>query len=262
MKDVDASIGIVTWKSRELLKGCLDSIFNSEWDYTHELIVVDNCSSDGTVEMLGQEYPHVRLFENSVNEGVAPARNRIFRESRGRYVIILDVDTLVLPRSLDILVDAMDSHPEVAVGGPKLIYGDGRLQLSCRPFPSPLNIVIEGTFLRDYFPNSSYVKGYTMQDWSHDHLRGVDWMYGAALIVRKASLPRIGCFDQKFFYLYEDVDFCFRAKAKGYKVLYIPEAVIVHFLRRERKGVFHSQIKVHIRSILRYLFKDYYGVLK
>lgn len=262
IKNVDASIGIVTWKSKELLRGCLDSIVNNEWNYVYETIVVDNCSGDGSLEMVREAYPHVRVFENTRNEGVAPARNRVLREGAGRYIVLLDVDTLVLPKSLDVLVKTMDQHREVAIGGPKLIYRDGRLQLSCRPYPSPLNIVIEGTFLRDYFPNSRFVKGYTMEDWDHHELREVDWMYGAALIVRKGVLPEIGCFDESFFYLYEDVDFCFRAKKSGYSVMYIPEAVIVHFLERERKGIFHSRIADHMKSILLYLSKDYYGVLK
>lgn len=262
MESVDATIGIVTWKSKDLLKGCLDSVFNEEWRYAYETIVVDNGSCDGTAEMVEGAYPHVKLLQNNRNEGVAPARNRILKEAKSRYVIVLDVDTLVLPKSLDVLVRTMDRHSEVAIGGPKLIYREGQLQLSCRPFPSLPNIALEGTFLRDYFPNSRFVKKYTMEDWDHNELREVDWMYGAALIVRKAVLADMGYFDERFFYLYEDVDFCFRAKACGYKVLYIPEAVIVHFLQRERKGIFHPQIKEHVRSISRYLLKNYYGIIQ
>jgi GT2 family glycosyltransferase len=155
----------------------------------------------------------------------------------------------------------MDQHPEVAISGPKLLYGDGTLQLSCRPFPSPLNILIEGTFLRDYFPNSRFVKGYTMEEWDHTELREVDWLYGACLIIRHSALERLGYFDDRFFYLYEDIDLCFRAKKLGMNVLYIPQAEVIHYLERERKSIFHPRIMVHIRSILLYLRKDYYGEL-
>jgi GT2 family glycosyltransferase len=171
------------------------------------------------------------------------------------------VDTYVFPESLKTLVEVMDRHPEVAIGGPKLLYGDGSLQLSCRPFPSPLNILIEGTFLRDYFPGSRYVKDYTMQDWNHAGLREVDWMYGACLIIRRSVIDRLGAFDEGFFYLYEDIDLCFRAKKLGMKILYIPQAEVTHYLEREQKSVFHPRIVNHIRSILRYLIKNYYGDL-
>jgi len=171
------------------------------------------------------------------------------------------VDTCVLPGSISTLVKVMDQHPGAAIGGPKLVYGDGRLQLSCRPFPSVFNAAIEGTFLKDWFPSSRFVKEYTMEDWDHGEMREVDWMYGACLIIRRDSFDKIGLFDEKFFYLYEEVDFCFRAKKQGFKVIYIPEATVVHFLERERKGILHPKIRIHVKSILRYLMKDRYGLL-
>jgi len=192
-----------------------------------------------------------------VNRGVSPSRNQILHKAEGRYLIYLDVDTQVLAGSLRTLVQVMDEHPDAAIGGPKLLYGDRSLQLSCRPFPSPLNIVLEGTFLRDYFPKSRFVKAYTMEEWDHAVLREVDWMYGACLILRRSILDRLGPFDEGFFYLYEDVDLCFRAKRLGMKVLYIPQAEVIHFLERERKTLFHRRIRDHIKSIIRYLAKDY-----
>jgi GT2 family glycosyltransferase len=255
-----ASIGILTYHSRDLLKGLLESIFRERWKYSYEIIVVDNASSDDAVAMVESTWPSVRLVKNPVNRGVAPARNQIFRMSEREFVIILDVDTEVHPGSLDALVDSMREHPDAGIVGPKLVYGDGRLQLSCRPFPSPLNIAIEGTFLRDWFPRSRFVKDYTLEDWDHAQLREVDWMYGAAFIVRRTILDRVGLFDEAFFYLYEDIDLCFRVRKSGIKILYDPRAVVTHFLPRERKGVFHNRIGVHCRSIARYLLKDYYGL--
>jgi GT2 family glycosyltransferase len=114
----------------------------------------------------------------------------------------------------------MRKHPEAGIAGPKLVYGDGRLQHSCRPFPSPWNIAIEGTFLRDWFPRSRFVREYTLEDWDHGELREVDWMYGAAWILRKKVLDHVGHFDEGFFYLYEDIDLCFRVKKHGFKILY------------------------------------------
>lgn len=261
MEQIDSTIGIITWNSKELLKGCLNSIYGNHCHSSIEVVVVDNDSGDGTKEMLKQNYPQVTLVENSQNLGVAPARNQIIEKARGRYIIFLDVDTKLEPNAIDVLIKKMDENPDASIGGPKLIYGNGTLQLSCRPFPSPMNIFIEGTFLRDYFPNSRFVKKYTLEDWNHSDTREVDWMYGACLIVRRKSLEKIGFFDEHFFYLYEDIDFCFRAKKLGMKVIYFPQATVIHYLERERKSVFHRKIIIHIKSISRYLLKDYYGLI-
>jgi GT2 family glycosyltransferase len=255
-----ATIGILTWRSRDLLKGLLESIRRNRWEYSYEIVVVDNNSEDDTISMIEKDWPSVRLVRNPVNRGVAPARNQIFRMSEREFVIILDVDTEVHAGSLDALVRTMRAHPDAGIAGPKLVYGDGRLQHSCRPFPSPWNIAIEGAFLRDWFPRSRFVKEYTMEDWDHGELREVDWMYGAALIIRKSVLDQVGHFDEGFFYLYEDIDLCFRVKKSGIKILYDPQAVVTHFLPRERKGIFHERFRIHCRSILRYLLKDYYGL--
>lgn len=260
---VDVTFGIITWKAKTLLRELLDSIQTNVDGINSETIVLDNHSGDGTIEMVEDKYHWVRLIKNSNNIGVAPARNCILRLARGKYIILLDVDTKLLPGgAVKTLVDIMDSHQDIAIGGPQLVYKDGSLQLSCRPFPSLFNIALEGTFLRDYFPNSSYVKEYTMEDWDHNEMREVDWMYGACLIIRKESLKTIGFFDEKFFYLYEDVDLCFRAKKSGFKVMYIPQATVVHYLERERKGIFHPRIGSHMKSIFRYLIKDGYGLLR
>jgi hypothetical protein len=255
-----ATIGILTWRSRDLLKGLLESIRRHPWEYSYEIVVVDNDSGDDTISMIEKDWPSVRLVRNPVNRGVAPARNQIFRMSEREFVIILDVDTEVHAGSLDALVRTMKEHPDAGIAGPKLVYGDGRLQHSCRPFPSPWNIAIEGAFLRDWFPQSRFVKEYTMEDWDHGELREVDWMYGAALIIRKSVLDQVGHFDEGFFYLYEDIDLCFRVKKSGIKILYDPRAVVTHFLPRERKGIFHERFRIHCRSILRYLLKDYCGL--
>jgi len=259
---MDITIGIITWNARELLRQLLDSVFLSIQSVSFEVVVVDNGSSDGTLEMLRESYPEVVRVENPENRGVAPARNQLMRASRGRYILSLDVDTTLYPNgAVETLVSVMDRHPEAAIGGPKLVYKDGSLQLSCRPFPSPLNILLEGTSLKKYVPGSRFVRDYTLEDWDHGSLREVDWMYGAALVIRTSLLPTIGSLDEGFFYLYEDIDLCFQARRKGYKVLYIPEAVICHHLEREERPLFAKTLRIHLRSIRRYLLKDYVRLL-
>lgn len=258
--DVDVTIGIVTWNARPLLEQLLESIYENVRGVQYEVLIVDNGSQDGTVVFLEKRFPAAGLIKNPVNEGVAPARNRILKAARGRYILSLDVDTTIYQGAVETLVSVMDANPRVAVGGPKLVYKNGSLQLSCRPFPNPLNIALEGTFLKRYFPGSRFVKDYTMEEWDHAEQRDVDWMYGACLIIRKDALAEIGLFDEKFFYLYEDIDFCYRAKKCGWRVRYIPEAVICHHLEREERSIFNRTIFIHVRSIVRYLSLDYFGL--
>lgn len=255
---MDVTIGIITWNARDLLEQLLNSIYECIENVKYEVVVVDNGSVDGTREMLRERYPDVVLLENATNRGVAPARNQLLRRATGRYIFSLDVDTTLLPnRAVETLVSTMDEHPEAAIAGPKLVYKDGSLQLSCRPFPSPMNILLEGTFLKRYFSESRFVKNYTLEDWDHSCLRNVDWMYGAALLIRASVLEEIGFFDESFFYLYEDIDFCFRARRRGYKVLYVPEATVCHHLEREERSILSRTLWIHLRSIRRYLLKDY-----
>lgn len=259
---MDITIGIITWNARPLLEQLLDSVALSVQGVRFEVVVVDNGSSDGTLEMLDEQYRDVILIKNPRNLGVAPARNQLLRKARGRYILSLDVDTTLYPNgAVETLVEVMDRHPEAAIGGPKLVYKDGSLQLSCRPFPSPLNILLEGTFLKKVFPDSRFVKGYTLEDWDHAGLREVDWMYGAALVIRSSALAEIGYLDEAFFYLYEDIDLCFQARKRGHKVLYIPDAVICHHLEREERPLFSKTLRIHLRSIRRYLWKDYLNML-
>jgi len=254
---MDLTIGISTWNQKALLEQLLDSIYGSIKEVTFEIVVVANGSKDGTVEMVRERYPDVALTVFEENIGIGGARKHILSQGTGRYILSLDVDTTLYPNgAVETLVATMDNHPNAAIAGPKLVYKDGSLQLSCRPFPSPLNILIEGTFLRKYFSNSRFVKDYTMEDWDHSQLREVDWMYGAALIIRRSLLDAV-VYDPNFRHKYEDVDHCFQARKAGYKVLYVPEAVICHHLEVENNFSFSKSLLDHMHSMARYLTKDY-----
>ncbi len=254
---MDLAICISTWNQKALLEQLLDSIYESVKNVSFNIMVVANGSQDGTVEMVREKYPEVNLTVFKENIGIGGARKHLLENARGRYILSLDVDTTLFPNgAVETLVATMDKHPDAAIGGPKLVYKNNSLQLSCRPFPSPLNIVMEGTFLRKYFSNSRFVKEYTMEDWDHDSLREVDWMYGAALIIRTSLLDKV-VYDPNFRHKYEDMDHCFQARKAGYKVLYIAEALICHHLEVENKFDFSKALVDHIRSMTRYLVKDY-----
>lgn len=236
----------------------LDSLVSRSWRYRYRWVVVDNGSRDGSPDEIIRRFPAVHLIRNRQNLGVA-ARNQILQAADGRYVCFLDADTRMVETALDTLVQTMDGRPEIALAGPKLVYEDGRLQLSCRSFPSFFHILCEGTPLRKLFGRTAFVRAYTMEDWHHGEDREVDWVYGACLICRREVLEALRGFDPAFRFKYEDVDLCFRAKEAGLKTFYIPQATVVHFLHGEQKGFWHPLLLTHIRSATRYLLKDYYG---
>jgi len=255
----DLTIGIATWNAVELLKNCLTSIVETVKDLSYDVVVVDNGSRDGTSELMREKFPDFTYIRNEVNEGVAKARNRCLSGANSRYVILLDVDTIVWPDSFKILVEVMDRYPKVGVGGPKLLNPDGSIQLSCRTFQTPLTILFRGTFLGKFFPNSRFVKKHLMADWDHNEMRSADWMLGACHIIRQETLKDIGKLDDGFFYLYEDVEFCWRARKKGWDVLYIPESQITHIYQRQSASGLNRMTLKHVRSICRFLRIRYVG---
>ena len=255
----DLTIGIATWNGADLLRDCLISIVKNVTGVTYNVVVVDNGSIDETPDIMRTEYPDFTYIRNQENEGVAKARNKCLDIVDSRYVILLDVDTIIHPKAFEILVETMDRHPGVGIGGPKLLNPDGSLQLSCRTFQTPFTILFRGTFIGKQFPRSPFVKDHLMVDWNHDELRLVDWMMGACHIIRREALTDIGKLDDGFFYLYEDVEYCWRAKKKGWDVLYIPESQITHIYQRKSAAGLNSMTYKHFRSIFRFLTIRYLG---
>lgn len=248
----DVTIGLLCYRDRQLIDDLLSSIERSQQRYRYEFLLSDNGSSDGTREMVREKYPYVKILENNQNLGVATGRNRLFWNSRARYTMILDSDTLVHEGAIDILVDTMDARPDAAIVAPRLVYRDGSLQLSCRPFPRFVDTLVEGTPCRRYLNWTGIPARADMRNVAHDELMQVDCVYGAAMLIRNSVLQQIGGFDEGYFYEYEDYDLCFRCKQAGYEVWYEPAAVVTHFYEREERGVFHPQLKNHLRSILRF----------
>jgi GT2 family glycosyltransferase len=248
----DVTIGLLCYRDKQLIDDLLTSIERSHQRYRYEFLLSDNGSTDGTREMVRQKYPYVKILENNQNLGVATGRNRLFWNSNARYTMILDSDTLVHEGTIDILVDTMDARPNAAIVAPRLVYRDGTLQLSCRPFPRFRDTLVEGTSYRSYLDWTGLPARADMRNVSHDELMQVDCIYGAAMLIRNSVLQQVGGFDEGYFYEYEDYDLCFRCKQAGYEVWYEPAAVVTHFYEREERGVFHPQLRNHLRSILRF----------
>ncbi len=226
---VDLSIIILSYKSKKHLEVLLPSIFDSaeiSFDHTArkyfaEVIVVDNDSQDGTLEDLKSANLPVTLIHN-INNGFSKGNNLGIKKSSGRYILLLNPDTKVLPDTLVTMLDFMETHPEVGISGCKLIKGNGKLDLACRRrFPNPATS-FKRLFLKD---NSDY--NYTNIDENTE--MEVDSVVGAFLLIRKTVINKIGLLDEDFFMYGEDLDWCWRCKEGGFKVWYYPKTFIYHY---------------------------------
>lgn len=226
--NVKLSIVILCWNDLKVIGDCLKSIFATTRRTELEVIVSDNGSTDGSIEFIRREFPQVRLIENSVNLRFAKGNNVGIQASHGEYVLILNPDTIIHDGTLDRLVDYADEHAEAGAFGCRVLYSDGSFQPCIRPLPSVrsewcmalhLNVLAR---LSDWFHPGIYV------GWTGDKERTVGWLAGCFILVRGELLKRLGGFDERFFYYYEDTDLCQRIWNAGAKILYTPHVSITH----------------------------------
>ncbi|HVG00393.1 MAG TPA: glycosyltransferase, partial [Chloroflexia bacterium] len=225
------SIVILSWNVADLLAGCLRSLSGAsgEWWARSEVIVVDNASSDGSAEMVRRDFPGVRLVALPANLGFSRGNNLGIRAARGRYILLLNPDTVAHPRSIATLVEYMEAHPEVGITGPRLLNPDGTLQPSRRRFPTPLTALVESTPLQRWFENSRLLRDFYMLDRPDGKPQEVGWLSGAALMCRHETLEQAGAFDPGYFMFSEEVDLCRRVSDAGWSVVYVPHAEVTHY---------------------------------
>ena len=252
---VKASIVILTWNSQEVVEACFSALQKGLTAFPFEVIVVDNGSHDQTRAILQDRYPWVQVLPNCMNRGVAPARNQGLRVARGEYVILLDDDTIVQPGAFDRLLAYMDAHQEVGLCGPKLIDGEGGCQLSCRLFPTVSDKIARRLSLSVIRARRRAVE---MADWDHATIREVDYVIGACQVIRRAALSKVGFLDERIFYGPEDVDLCLRLQKTGWRIVYNPEAVVIHQERRVTRVFFSFLTYQHLRGLLYYFWKHGY----
>jgi GT2 family glycosyltransferase len=225
---MNLSIVIICWNDLKTIQGCLDSIYQNTHTTAFEVIVSDNGSTDRSVEFIREHYPQVRVIENGTNLRFAKANNVGIRVSQGKYVLILNPDTIIHDGALDKLVAFADEHPEAGAFGCKVLNPDGSYQESARPFPTLRGEWIAALFLRPLTYFSDWFISDTYTGWKGDTERAVDWLSGCSLFVRREVLQRISGFDDQFFYYYEDVDLCRRISQAGYTILFTPKMSITH----------------------------------
>jgi hypothetical protein len=225
---LDISIIIISWNTAGLLKDCLDSILRSPAACEREIIVVDNASHDGSPEMVETDFPSVKLIRNPENYGFAKANNIGIKAAAGKYVCLANSDTLIRDDCLDKLCAYLDSHPDIAVLGPKLLWTDLTLQWSCRKFPTLWNTLCPALGLTRLFPRAACFSGEHMGYFKHDRVIEADALVGAFLMVRQAAIDAIGLMDENYFFYCEEIDWCKRFKNAGWKVVFFPDAQVVH----------------------------------
>jgi len=235
---VDLTVSIVNTNNRELLRGCLRSVFESTDRISLEVYVVDNASDDGSIQMVNAKFPQVKLIENKRRLGFAENHNQVLWKSQGRYVCILNEDTLIHPNALEKMVDFMDKHHDVGAIGPQVLNDDGiTVQLECaRDFPTLWTEFCRITALSKLFPQSKFLGGVLMSYWDHGDTREVDCLLGACMIVRREILNEVGLLDEQFFMYGEDVDWPYRIKKQGWKICFLAEARILHYGGQSKKG--------------------------
>ncbi|MBU4315431.1 glycosyltransferase family 2 protein [Patescibacteria group bacterium] len=259
--NIDLSIIIVHTYEKHLIRQTLNSISRSAPRISVEIIVVDNNPKAGFGELVKAEYPHVCHVPLERNVGFGSAMNIGIKASHGRYVLIFNPDIVVLPDSLETLASFMDENPDVGMCGPQLSNPDGSLQYSCYRCPTLLIPAYRRTFLGKLSFGKQAVEQYLMMDEDHHEEMEVDSLIGAAIFARRDALNEVGLFDERFFMYYEDNDLCRRFWENGHKVVYYPQAKMIHYHRRASADggllsqLFNRFAWIQIASAIKFFYK-------
>jgi GT2 family glycosyltransferase len=226
---MDVSIIVVAWNVRELLGNCLRSVYQETRGIEFEVIYVDNGSVDGSLEMVRQEFPQVRIIANKDNKGFIRANNQAIEVANGRYVLLLNSDTIVLENAIAKTLGFADQHPEAAVVGCRVLNPDRTLQESCFRFYSTLNMLLDVSWLSRAFPRNKLFGRKIYGGWDYDTVREVDVVVGCFSLVRMAAIRQVGVMDERFFVYGDDIDWCYRFVKAGWKVQFTPAGQIIHY---------------------------------
>lgn len=231
MKEIDLSIIVLSFNTKELLWECLVSIReNAPSDLNLEVIVVDNASIDGSADAVRSEFPKITLIANKENVGYTKGNNMAIKKAKGRYVLFLNADTVVHKNTLEAMVDFMDAYRDAGTATCRVELPNGKLDDSChRGFPTPWRAFCHFFGFSRIFPRSRIFAGYSMgwKDLSKTHR--IDSCSGAFMIVRRIAGEAISWWDEDFFWYGDDLDFCYRLKEKNWKVYFVPTVKILHY---------------------------------
>jgi hypothetical protein len=254
---MDVSVIIVNWNTKDLLRDCVASIYHHWKHICHEVIVIDNASSDGSSEMLKNEFRNVRLIQNTDNQGFVTANNQGALVAGGRYLLLLNSDTKVLNGEANKIINYMDQHPEVGIAGGKVLNADYSAQNSFRRFPHPLGAFFRHTTRLVVGFSTPFHKKFQLEHIDKYRIAEVDWVTGAYMFIRKEVLKNEKPFDDDIDMYYEDTLLCHTASQRGYRIVFLPYAGIIHYGGASAKTIRSSTILKSCKSSVIYFRKTY-----
>lgn len=258
-KRPDVSLAIASFNTRDLLRDCLQSVYETtHGDLDIEVVVTDNHSTDGSAEMVEREFPSAILIRNDHNVGFGRATNQALAAATGRFLLLLNPDTRVRPRAIRLMKEFLERNPDVGVVGPKVWYPTGRIQRTARTFPNLLTGIFNSkSILTRLFPDNPWSRAYTATDADYERTRDVDWLCGACLMTPRKVYEEVGGFDERYFLYSEDVDWCMDIKKKGYRRVYYHEPEILHYEEQTKKTIPVFCIRHRHLSMWKYYRKHY-----
>lgn len=252
---VDLTISIVSNNNRALLDRCLDSIIRNTISITYEIIVVDNCSADGSAAMVREKYPQVKVIEKDRPGGYSENHNIVLKNFNGRYAAILNDDVEALPGCFDEMTKTLNEFPDIGCLGCRLLNADGSLQQSVYRLPSISVLVNHAFFLGSIFKRSVFFTDYKC--WPHDEFRHVEFIIGACMMLPRETIEKIGLMDDGFFVYAEDSDLCKRVLDAGWKVSFTPKAQMIHHGGSSMKQIGDRPLAYKFQSMRRYFAKHF-----
>ncbi|MBT8485796.1 MAG: glycosyltransferase family 2 protein [Phycisphaerales bacterium] len=222
---LDVTIVIVSWNTCDLLRACLESVFAQTGTLAAEVVVVDNASHDGSADMVERAFPAVRLIRNDRNAGFAAANNQALRHARGRYVLLLNPDTVVLDDVISRTIAYADTHPDTGVVGCQVLQTEHEIQPTCFRYPSPLTLLLFGLGLHRLMPRLDHA---AYGGWDRRSPRDVDVVSGMFMLVRHDAMNAVGLMDEDYFVYAEETDWCHRFRAHGWRCVFVPCGRILH----------------------------------
>ena len=254
------SIIIVNYNVKEFLRQSLRSVQQATQEFPAEIIVVDNASQDGSADMVAREFPQVRLIRSAKNLGFARANNLALREARGRFLVLINPDTVVQEDTFKVLLQFFDSHPDAGMAGCKILNPDGSLQLACRrSIPTPWVAFTKLVGLSRLFPRSRLFGRYNLTYLDSNRTTEVEAISGSFMMLRSGVVKRVGPLDEHFFMYGEDLDWCYRIRQAGWKIYYVPDTQIVHYKGASSKKARLDTLLFFYRAMLLFARKHFRG---
>jgi len=258
MQSIDVSIIIVNWNVRDILRDCLRSIYDHTKSINFEIIVIDNASSDNSCEMVAKEFPQVFLIANKENRGFAAANNQGLKVATGKYVLLLNPDTIVPEDTISKSFKYSENHTDVAVLGCQVWLNENEIQKTCFSFPTLTSVFLLKSGLRRLFPKSRLLGWIDYGWWDRTTLMEVDVVSGMYMFVRQKAIKDVGVMDEDYFVFAEETDWCFRFCKAGWKCIFVPLGRIIH-LDGGSKSTDLIKIEMfvqHQKSILLFIKKN------